>query len=98
MIGDFDFGYDTPPKLLGEIKPEYPEAAKVAGLQGRVDLQVEILRDGSVGDIYVMRSYPVFEEAAKEAVRKMRFLPGFLEDEPVDCRVFIPVEFELDRR
>jgi TonB family protein len=98
IIDYFSFGYDKPPKSLGELKPEYPEAARVAGIQGTVVLHVEILRDGSVGDIYVMRSYPVLDEAAKEAVRKLRFQPAFLEDEPVNCMIIIPIEFELDRR
>lgn len=87
-----------PPKPLSEIKPVYPEAARIAKLEATVVLEVEILRDGSVGMINVKRSYPAFDEAAKEAVRKVKFKPAILNNEPVDCMVIIPIEFQLNRK
>lgn len=88
----------APPKPLSEIKPVYPEAARIAKLEATVVLEVEILRDGSVGMINVKRSYPAFDEAAKEAVRKVKFKPAILNNVPVDCMVIIPIEFQLNRK
>ncbi|HOH46668.1 MAG TPA: energy transducer TonB [Candidatus Cloacimonadota bacterium] len=45
--------YDDPPVPIGTISPEYPDFAKRAGVQGTVVLEVEVYRDGQVGDIRV---------------------------------------------
>ncbi len=90
--------YDKPPILIEELKIEYPEAARKAKLQGTVILQVEFCREGSIGDIFVLRSFPGLDEAAKESARKIKFQPAVLEDEPVGCMLIIPIEFALKRR
>ncbi|GEM_PF-4748789 len=98
ILDYFDFGYSEPPILTEELKIEYPEAARKANLQGTVILQVEFCRDGSIGDIFVLRSFPGLDEAAKESARKIKFQPAVLEDEPVGCMLIIPIEFALKRR
>lgn len=91
--------YDDPPVVIGSIVPEYPEFAKRARQQGTVVLEVEVLKDGSVRNIEVIRSVSSIpgglDDAAVAAVRKVRFQPGRSSGQPVDCLVIIPIEFKL---
>jgi len=88
--------YDDPPVIIGELKPVYPDFAKRARVQGTVVLNVEVYKDGSVGNITVQRSVTGLDDAAIEAVRKIRFQPGKSSGQPVDTTVIIPVEFRLN--
>lgn len=88
--------YDEPPVVIGSISPVYPEFAKRAKVQGTVVLEVEVLKDGSIRDIHVKRSVPGgLDEAAMEAVRKVRFQPAKSSGQPVDVLLIIPVEFKI---
>ncbi len=88
--------YDEPPVVIGKISPVYPEFAKRNKVQGTVVLEVEVLKDGSVRKIHVKRSVPGgLDEAAVEAVRKIKFQPGRSSGHPVDVLLIIPVEFTL---
>jgi len=61
-----------------------------------VILEAEVLKDGSVRDIRVRRGVGGgLDEAAIEAVRKVKFQPGKSSGQPVDCLVIIPVEFRI---
>jgi protein TonB len=92
--------YDDAPVIVGNLSPEYPAFARNAGLQGTVVLEVEVYRDGSVGEIRVRRSLQRgpggLDEAAINAVRKVRFQPGKSSGQPVDTMVIIPIEFKLN--
>jgi len=92
--------YDDPPVMLGNLNPEYPAFARNAGLQGMVVLEVEVYRDGTIGDIRVRRSLQSgpggLDESAIKAVRKMKFQPGRSSGQPVDTMVIIPIEFKLN--
>lgn len=89
--------YDDPPVVIGSISPVYPEFARRNKVQGTVVLEVEVLKDGSVRDIRVRRSVPGgLDEAAIEAVRKVKFQPGKSSGQVVDVLLIIPVEFKLN--
>jgi len=89
--------WDKPPVLIGSISPVYPDSARVKGVQGTVVLEIEVLKDGSIRDIFVKRSVPGgLDGAAIEAVRKVRFEPALSEGKPIDVKLYIPVEFKLD--
>jgi len=88
--------YDDAPVIIGKIEPVYPEFAKRNKLQGTVVLEVEVLKDGSIRDIRVRRGVGGgLDEAAIEAVRKVRFQPGKSSGQAVDCLFIIPVEFKI---
>ncbi|MEN6445634.1 MAG: energy transducer TonB [Candidatus Cloacimonas sp.] len=88
--------YDDPPVVIGKIEPAYPEFARRNKLEGTVILEVEVLKDGSIRDIRVRRGVGGgLDEAAIEAVRKVKFQPGRSSGQAVDCLVIIPVEFKI---
>lgn len=93
----FDFvPYEDAPQWITPPKPVYPDFAMRAGIQGTVWLEVDVYKDGSVGDIRVKKSVLGLDDAAIEAVRKIRFIPGKSGGNPVDTTVNVPVEFRLN--
>lgn len=90
----------TLPVLIPEskIKPDYPELARVARIQGRVILQAIVLKDGSVGELEVLscnRPNMGFEDAALAAVAQWRYKPALQGSKPVDVYFTVRVDFEL---
>lgn len=77
--------------------PAYPQAARLRGWQGTVILSVEVLPDGSAGEVGVARSSGrrVLDEAAMQAVRGWRFLPARVNQDSIRSLVEIPVSFRL---
>ena len=73
----------------------YPKAAKDAGIQGTVLVMTEIMPDGSVGGTKVVESIPALDDAAVEAVKRMRFRPASDQGRAVPVWVGIPVRFTL---
>lgn len=75
----------------------YPAAAMNAGVQGRVVLQFVVEKDGSIGEVKVVRS--VDEQLDKEAVRIVRrmprFIPGKMNGQAVRVWFTLPVNFRL---
>lgn len=94
-----EYHYEEPPEVIFCVRPEYPEFAKSAHIEGMVVLDVVILQDGSVGEITVFKSLLAGEggldEAAIQAVKKWRFQPGKIAGKPTDTTVRIPLEFEI---
>lgn len=93
----------TNPELIQESKvaPMYPEIARKAGVEGVVILQAVVRRDGSVGEIKVLKSPGSrfgLDEAAIDAVRQWKYRPGLWGGRPVDVYFTVTVEFVLDDR
>ena len=59
-------------------------------------LDVLIGEDGSVRDVKVMRSVPLLDAAAIEAVRQWRFTPTLLNGLPVQVIMTVTVTFNLN--
>jgi len=90
----------TNPELILSTKkqPTYPESARKAKVSGQVILQVVVRKDGTVGDIQVLRSPGSkfgFDEAAIAAVKQWRYKPGLQNGKPVDVYFTIVVDFVL---
>ena len=66
------------PGVIKRVEPIYPPIARTARIQGQVVLDAIILKDGSVGEIRVLKSAnPILERSAVEALRQWRFTPGY---------------------
>jgi len=90
----------TNPVLIPEskIEPEYPELARVARLEGNVILQAVIHKDGSVGEVEVLRSNRPnmgFEDSAISAVQQWRYEPALQNGRSVEVYFTVIVEFTL---
>jgi protein TonB len=86
----------TPPSLLREVKPDYTEEARQRGINGEVELEIVVRRDGSVGDVRLQRGLGAgLDQRAIDAVRQWRFSPARRMGTPVDVLVEVAVAFKL---
>ena len=72
-------GAIQPPKKVRDQNPVYPPIAQSARVQGVVILEATIGPDGRVQDVRVLRSIPLLDAAAIEAVRQWQYTPTLLE-------------------
>ncbi|MET0500932.1 MAG: energy transducer TonB [Candidatus Binatia bacterium] len=81
-----------------QVKPSYPESARLAGAQGVTLLKLRILETGKVGQVLIEQSagHPDLDIAAAEAVKKWLFEPARQGKNPIAVWVFLPVKFELN--
>jgi protein TonB len=81
------------------VKPilEYPELARHRGYEGLVLLEVLVDRQGKVAEMRVAVSsgYPILDQAALQAVKKVPFNPARKGTETVEDWVKIPIRFQL---
>ena len=80
------------------VKPDYPELARIARIEGNVVLQAVIDCHGTVDDVEVLRcTRPAFgfEEAAITAVQQWRYEPATQDGRPVSVYFTILVDFSL---
>ena len=89
--------YDDPPVPKTPIRPEYPEIAQEAGIEGTVYVQAFIDKKGRVKEVNVVKGIPNtgLNEAAMEAIRKTRFRPAMQRERAVGVYISIPVHFKL---
>ena len=91
--------YDTPPTPVQNPMPKYPDKFRNSGIQGVVVLEVEVLENGTVGEVKVMRSLLATEggldDTAVTAVKNWVFKPAMLDKKAVVSRVNIPISFSL---
>lgn len=74
----------------------YPADAKAYGLEGDVKLVATVDKDGKVIDAKVIKGIGLgCDEAAIEAVKKTRFLPGQNSNGPTTANVTFSLEFNL---
>ena len=102
------FALDVPPKFNGgDARQEfpqwfytrlvYPEDARDAGMEGRVIVQFQINKDGSVSDISILEG--VCESIDNEVIRVVSespdWTPGYIDGKPVKVTYAFPVLFQL---
>ncbi len=88
----------TPPKVAHEVRPQYTKAAKDAGIQGSVVLDVVIEPDGTVGEVTVKKSLDAvhgLDEEAVKAAKQWTFEPGTKDGKPVPVLVTLELAFTL---
>jgi len=92
---------DKLPEIIGGVAAlqnsiKYPESARKAGVEGKVFVTFIVDKQGNVQNPTVERRLGAgLDEAAIEAVSKLKFEPGLLDGEAVSVRLVIPITFKL---
>lgn len=84
-----------PPKLIKEVQPVYPEVARLAEVQGVVILSVKADEKGQVVDVMVLRSIPLLDQAAIDAVKQWVYEPTVIDGKAVPIVFTVTVRFQL---
>ena len=87
----------TAPRVILEVRPKYTNSALLRRLQGTVELEAIVTRDGRASQIRVVRSleHGGLDDEAIAAVAQWRFAPGRAAGEPVDVLVTILLDFTI---
>lgn len=98
---DFFIVVEEMPELIGGIqalqqKINYPENARIAGIDGRVVIQFIVNEQGEVEDPQVIRKIGGgCDEEALRVVKQAKFKPGRQRGKPVRVQYSLPVIFKL---
>ncbi|HEX5070712.1 MAG TPA: TonB family protein [Vicinamibacterales bacterium] len=84
-----------PPTRMAYVAPTYPPLAKATRVEGSVILEAIIDEAGLVRDIRVLRSNPLFDQSAIDAVRQWRYAPTRLNGVAVPVILSVTVMFAM---
>ena len=76
-------------------KPQYPQIARTARIQGAVVLHAVISKSGAIEQLQVVSGHPMLTQSALETVRQWKYKPYYLNGEPVEVDTTITVNFTL---
>ena len=88
-------GKIKPPTKIKDVQPVYPAVAKTARVAGVVIVEATIGANGKVIAAKVLRSVPMLDQAALDAVRQWEFTPTLLNGAPVPVVMTVAVNFTL---
>ena len=83
------------PTQLKKVNPVYPPIAQSARVQGVVIIEAIIGPDGRVTEAKVLRSIPLLDAAALDAVKQWVYTPTLLNGVPVPVIMTVTVNFTL---
>jgi TonB family protein len=84
----------TPIKLR-DVRPVYPAEAQGAKVSGLVIVEAVIDTQGEVRSTRILRSIPMLDQAALDAVKQWQFAPTVLDGMPVPVIMTVTVNFTL---
>ena len=84
-----------PPTKVKDAAPLYPAIARAARVQGLVIIEATIDVNGRVQDARILRSIPLLDAAALDAVRQWQYTPTRLNGMPVAVVMTVTVNFRL---
>jgi TonB family protein len=81
------------PTKIKDVKPIYPAIAQSSRVTGTVMVAATIGPDGRVEDAQVVRSVPLLDQAALDAVRQWEYTPTLLNGVPVSVLTTVSINF-----
>jgi len=84
-----------PPAKTKDVSPVYPSIAQTARVQGVVIIEAIISPAGKVVDAKILRSIPLLDAAALDAVRQWEYTPTRLNGVPVSVVMTVTINFQL---
>ena len=88
-------GAIKPPTPVKHVDPVYPAIAQTARVQGIVIIEATIGTDGHVTDAKVLKSVPLLDQAALDAVKQWVYTPTMLNGQAVAVIMTVTVNFAL---
>jgi TonB family protein len=77
------------------VAPQYPQAAKLAHVEGDVVLGAVIDKKGRIRHLHTISGHPLLVPAATDAVRQWQYKPYKLGKQKVEVKTVITVKFHM---
>ncbi|MBU1936210.1 energy transducer TonB, partial [bacterium] len=93
--------FDKAPEPVGGFQSifqnvHYPKSAKKEGIEGIVFVSFVVGVDGAVSGLKIEESVRKdLDKAAMDAIEKTKWLPAQKDNQPVACRITVPIQFKL---
>jgi TonB family protein len=84
------------PQKVRDVPPVYPKIAQASKVSGVVILDIVVGADGRVNDIRVLRSIPMLDTAAIDAVWQWQYTPTLVNGVPTPVQMTVTVNFALN--
>ena len=84
-----------PPTKIKDVPPVYPFIAQAAKVSGMVIIEAVVGPDGRVTDARILRSIPLLDRAALDAVSQWVYTPTLFNGVPVAVIMTVTVTFSL---
>jgi protein TonB len=81
--------------IIYRVQPAYPPIARLARVQGTVELRAIVSKAGTIENLIAVSGHPMLVKSAIEAVRQWRYRPYLLNNEPIELETEITVNFVL---
>jgi protein TonB len=86
-------GQVRPPIRIKEVAPVYPAVAQSARVTGDVVIEATVDEEGNVADARVVKSVPLLDQAALDAVKQWQYRPSLLNGVPTPVVLTVTVKF-----
>jgi len=83
------------PRLIHRVEPIYPPLAVQTHMQGTVVIEAIIDEHGDIVEMKVVSGPPLLIQSALDAVRRWKYEPTYLNDQPVPVQLNVTVAFRL---
>lgn len=83
-------------ELVKRVKPIYPGVARKAGVTGMVAVEAIIDTDGTVGEMRLIKSIPLLDQAALDCLKQWTFKPAVEDGEPARARLTVWFRFDIE--
>jgi protein TonB len=83
--------------VIKRVQPRYPPNALSAHIQGAVQIEATVNKEGSVVNPKVLSGDSMLAAAALEAVRQWRYKPYYLDGAPVEIQTQITINFRVNK-
>jgi TonB family protein len=90
-----DNGRARAARVISRVDPAYPPAAREQGIEAVVITELMVDVNGNVAAVRLIKSVPMFDEAAMNAVREWRFSPAQLNGQPHQSRATVTFMFRF---
>jgi len=87
-----------PPQLVREVAPVYPEIARQARVEGAVILEATTDTYGQIASVKVLRSIPLLDQAAVDALKQWVYEPMIINGKPQSVTFTVTMQFKLDEK
>jgi protein TonB len=86
------------PILITRVSPVYPEVARMARIQGPVEIDAMVNEEGRIKDITVTAGHPLLVDAAIACVKQWLYEPARVNGHVIPAPIKIVVRFQLKFR
>jgi periplasmic protein TonB len=91
-------GHVRQPKAIVQVRPDYPILAREARIQGQVRIDAVLDEQGNVIEMKVVSGPPLLYQAALDALKKWKYEPTYLNDQPIAVQMIVTITFQLGQQ